>query len=71
MPHYDHLIQLDDLAYEGLQGLQTLLGTVVLHQHALSQHAIITLHGWSALLLLFPQAAGSCKTAADSADGAV
>lgn len=31
MPHHYHLVQLDDLVYEGLQRLQTLLGTVILH----------------------------------------
>lgn len=30
MPHHNHFIQLDDLAYESLQGLQALFGTVVL-----------------------------------------
>lgn len=35
MAYHNHLIQLDDLAYEGLQRLQTLFGTVVLHRYSL------------------------------------
>ncbi len=70
MAHYDHLIQLDDLAYEGLQGLQSLLGTVVLHQRAHSQHAT-SLFGVEYPSPPFsPQSAVSFKTAADS-DGAL
>ena len=37
MSHHNHLIQLDDFANEGRQGLQPLLCTVVLHENMLKQ----------------------------------